>query len=971
MGRERTLTRRAIAIESEESDAEGECDGRTLAIKTKADVRVSTELQPSASKQQPDKPVAQKTRKTKRRHESTPRKKLRISRSPTPILDKPNMDFRSSRKPVTSTPFRLRDGGGGDWLGREKTPVITTKADGVGQDDMELTLLHTEKRAGIALKAPGRKRIATAQAKGGSISGSRVKATATKPLSNHTTAEPTVRLQKEVAPSLEMSPYYEFAPGVGVASGTERAKATLETQPQSSGPADSVGILSNIRVTSTQPPSVEEDPIVILRSSSPMQSGPEVVGKHKNQKNPCHCNVLDKSKDIPLHFRSTAKACLLKGKSSEEQSHLRRLIQEEVTGRRRKTRGFSNDSPVVEGPMVTHSPVIPKPSSNTVADAGDREKKSSIFAIKASFAKMVKNPGLGEIIRDAVDRWNVITQEGLKLLNLLQNRSQNRQMTPRLRIALERYKQARLAELGWTSRSGLTQPLNYAGTAAMADIRRHVVVHLAKRITGYMRLAIATLVEKAPALEGKLAKKDYKKIATHLTAALVYDEKQAYAIAKAKGEDPPPVPEWVQPDSVYSMLRLRPTSEGKAAKEILSLLALHPAISRAIEMVFQTITNWIPQGGLPICKSKAADRLNNMGRDNPWMRYYYGVHYRMLRDIENWNESAREVGELGRPSRQSGKSVSRVYYSWAKRQVDEICSEDPEELLISRRGKRRAALALLAAVHKGKQLKDDIICDGTACSMICNREAVVKQEPPRPTTVLIDEETLFVAIDPGETDVISGYAPKLTFSQDGDGREGRDGVGTSGGTMPIFMPDFDAESIEKEYRDKKQQRCAKSKAGKECTFSLSAKEWRHRAGHSTVDNQRDMRVRRLKEEGVDIAAITSSITTSKTIKLEVYLEHLRTTLHHIRTLREFHSAENGWKFYKYRQTQKTLLEMVKRVKGPGGDELPKSKVVVAFGNAKFSPAGRKGSRRAPVEKFKKFLARHATLVPMDEFGTLR
>ncbi|KAJ3267491.1 hypothetical protein HK104_005829 [Borealophlyctis nickersoniae] len=189
--------------------------------------------------------------------------------------------------------------------------------------------------------------------------------------------------------------------------------------------------------------------------------------------------------------------------------------------------------------------------------------------------------------------------------------------------------------------------------------------------------------------------------------------------------------------------------------------------------------------------------------------------------------------------------------------------------------------------------------------------------------------------------------------------------------MPIFRPDFDAESIEREYRDKKQQRWAKSKAGKECTFSFLAKEWRHRAGHSTVDNQRDIRARRLKEEGVDIAAITSSITTSKTVKLEVYLEHLRTTLHHIRTLREFHSPEKGWKFYKYRQSQKALLEMVKRVKGPSSDGLPKSKVVVAFGNAKFSPAGRKGCRRAPVEKFKKFLARHATLVRVDEFRTSR
>ncbi|KAJ3290802.1 hypothetical protein HK104_006522 [Borealophlyctis nickersoniae] len=88
-GRERTLTRRAITVESEESDAGGECDGSTLAIKTKTDIQSTEESQPSESEQQPDTPVAQTSRKTKRRHESTSRKKLRISRSPTPILDNP------------------------------------------------------------------------------------------------------------------------------------------------------------------------------------------------------------------------------------------------------------------------------------------------------------------------------------------------------------------------------------------------------------------------------------------------------------------------------------------------------------------------------------------------------------------------------------------------------------------------------------------------------------------------------------------------------------------------------------------------------------------------------------------------------------------------------------------------------------------------------------------------------------------
>ncbi|KAJ3280841.1 hypothetical protein HK104_000361 [Borealophlyctis nickersoniae] len=405
-GRKRILTRRAIAVESEESDAGGECEGPTLAIRTTGAMRVSTELQPLASEQEPDTPVAQTTRKTKRRGESTSRKKLRISRSPTPILDKPNMDCRSFTKPVTSTPSQIRDGtGGGDGdsrepLGREKTPVITTKADDMTPcsqetpshagpsstdpartptpaeqlasdyahaqalstqfaaestpiDAVSATPSPPKKRAGTALKTPGRKRIAKAHPKGGSLSGSRGKAAAPKPPSNYATAEPTVPLQEEIAPSL---------------------------QPQTSGPADSVGIPSNIVVTSTQPPSVEEEPNVTLRSSSPMRSGAEVLGKHKKQKNPCQCNVIDTAKDIPIHFQSTAKECLLRGKSDGDRNELRRLIWEKVTGRpikRRNTGASRKDSSLAENPIVDHNQVIHKTPSNTV---GEREKKSSKFA---------------------------------------------------------------------------------------------------------------------------------------------------------------------------------------------------------------------------------------------------------------------------------------------------------------------------------------------------------------------------------------------------------------------------------------------------------------------------------------------------------------------------------------------------------------------------------------------------------------
>ncbi|KAJ3299811.1 hypothetical protein HK104_006940, partial [Borealophlyctis nickersoniae] len=828
--------------------------------------------------------------------------------------------------------------------------------------------------------------------------------------------------------------------------------------------------------------------------------------------------------------KKSLKGCLLKGRGHNERSDLRRLIHEKVTGRsakRRKTK--HNES------RPSNSNPLPAPSSDKLAGAPDTPKKRSKFALKVSFRETIKGGEFGGIVAEAVERWNRITYEGLKLLSLytIQQRKEyppfagpdgdaiikqcfyavstiGEKLEPsppaneRLRKAFETYKNARPPGLEWTSRRGLNQSLQVAATNTLCDIRRHVVVHLVKRITAYASIYITRALEAATDFNQQLEKSVIQKMASRLTARLVYNEKRAYALAKARGEEPPPIPSWVQPGTVKEILRLPEVPSEKTCKydrELLSLLSLHPAIPRAIELVFTRITHQIaPQGGLPICNSKAADRSNQRGASNMWMRYYYGIHYRMLKDIEEWNRSPAEVSQT---EPRAVKPAPRVYYSWARREVDRICTEHKQEYRISRRGKRRAALALLTAANQGKELNGRIIhgksrgkqkkhnrggripaeilvrlrdwaqavrmelqkgsfvpvngsyptgpnrsrlwtllpqpsltphhmpvdtatlvelyalvdttrsselrkmaladrrivwteafhlhrvkgvrfpdleswfpkrqsprdfsyymeTDGTACSFICNRKAQGKHEPPRPTTVVFDEETVFVAIDPGETDVISGYAPKLSFSDEG-------GVGaTSPATMPIFMRDFDAESIERDYVDRKQQRWARAKAGKESTFSLSGREWRHRAGETAVDNKRDMRTRKMKEDNIDIPAITSSITTGKTVNIEVYFEHLRTTLNHITTLRRFHCIEANWKFYKYRRSQKALVEMVRRVKGRGNESLPKSKIVVAFGNAKFATGGRKGSRRGPVEKFKKYLARHVTLVLVDEYRT--
>ncbi|KAI9096514.1 hypothetical protein DFS34DRAFT_144564 [Phlyctochytrium arcticum] len=120
---------------------------------------------------------------------------------------------------------------------------------------------------------------------------------------------------------------------------------------------------------------------------------------------------------------------------------------------------------------------------------------------------------------------------------------------------------------------------------------------------------------------------------------------------------------------------------------------------------------------------------------------------------------------------------------------------------------------------------------------------------------------------------------------------------------------------------------------------------------------------------VSVSTVTSGITTPKTVILNVYLRHLHTTFHHEKFLATYHSKEHRWNFLKYRQAQKALCEVVRRVKG---DDLKrdKSRFVVAFDNGQFGKSGgRKGSRGAPIEKFKKHLRKYVTLVVMDEHHT--
>ncbi|KAI9101078.1 hypothetical protein DFS34DRAFT_455906 [Phlyctochytrium arcticum] len=185
---------------------------------------------------------------------------------------------------------------------------------------------------------------------------------------------------------------------------------------------------------------------------------------------------------------------------------------------------------------------------------------------------------------------------------------------------------------------------------------------------------------------------------------------------------------------------------------------------------------------------------------------------------------------------------------------------------------------------------------------------------------------------------------------------------------PSFQPDIDQQRMPAS-SSPHQQRKEKARMGKETTFGMSGNEWRHLAGQNFTDQWRDAWKKEVAAvAGVSISTLTSNITTPKTVILQTYLTHLQTTFRSVDFLTTYHSKEHRWNFYKHRQSQKALSEVVRRDKG---DDLQrdKSRVIVAFGNGEFG--GRKGSRRAPLKKIKNHLSTYVTLVLIDEYRTSR
>ena len=144
--------------------------------------------------------------------------------------------------------------------------------------------------------------------------------------------------------------------------------------------------------------------------------------------------------ELPIHYRSTQKGCLLNAKSLAERTSLRRKIQDIKSGKTQKTRTsvsaktrpssifaaaqlpVPSPSPQPDEPAsVSHVPPDNQPFDSKEEDGGDgdplfdivdrgkeEEERQSTgktkFTVKVGFMRMVKAPAMGEYITDAVMR---------------------------------------------------------------------------------------------------------------------------------------------------------------------------------------------------------------------------------------------------------------------------------------------------------------------------------------------------------------------------------------------------------------------------------------------------------------------------------------------------------------------------------------------------------------------------------------
>ncbi|KAK9369805.1 hypothetical protein V1509DRAFT_645536 [Lipomyces kononenkoae] len=231
--------------------------------------------------------------------------------------------------------------------------------------------------------------------------------------------------------------------------------------------------------------------------------------------------------------------------------------------------------------------------------------------------------------------------------------------------------------------------------------------------------------------------------------------------------------------------------------------------------------------------------------------------------------------------------------------------------------------------------------DGVGASFICRRPRRARPTSVTPMTVpyRVGSST-FVSIDPGLTDLAVGVRAELTWPRLPDGRvdmEARE-------SMPSFGDDHRRE------------------------FSISSASWHDAAYHNSA-RQVSLRLKReALDRGVDIDSTATTLPTSKTAQVARYLDHARASLAAFPVLFEHYKGERPMRWKTYCREQKALHSVCMRIKG--NKRAKKEDVVVAYGDGRFGST-MKGKRAVPVKKLRKHLRRYVTVVPVDEFRTIR
>jgi hypothetical protein len=98
-------------------------------------------------------------------------------------------------------------------------------------------------------------------------------------------------------------------------------------------------------------------------------------------------------------------------------------------------------------------------------------------------------------------------------------------------------------------RAGLSQALVYASQMWVANTGVDVVEHFEERLRRWMVVWMGRMVAQHGVTEERLWR-----IARRMVSRLVWNERQAAAVARAAGNPPPPIPAFHLPDSIYELL---------------------------------------------------------------------------------------------------------------------------------------------------------------------------------------------------------------------------------------------------------------------------------------------------------------------------------------------------------------------------------------------------------------------------------